>query len=472
MRKTLLFACTILTAMPALAEVPAPPVEANPVALEALNTMPTPLEATPQIEAPKPFLQALISAYNTNPRLKAAREELKAVDEGVATALSGFRPSASAEYSKGRQRSRSTADWGYNDSRSRGATISQPLFRGGRTIYGYQGAKQAVKSARAALQLTEQDIILAAVDTYSEVFEKQSVLELSQNNANVLNEQLEATRARFDVGELTRTDVAQAEARYAQSIAELQQAEGNLKTAKATFQKIVGYAPENLLPDSVIPELPVTLSNAIAIADAHNPALLAAKHNKKAAGYGVDQAVGSILPEVSLNGSLNRSSGSGFFGKFDNDALTLNLSVPLYQSGAEYSRVREAKNRHQQSKYMEVDMKNEVTESVTRAFEDYRTSLSVIQSTAAAVEAADIARAGVHEENQFGVRTILDVLDAEQEVFRNRVNLVRAERTKTTQAYRLLASIGKLTAENLGLPVDIYDPKAHYNDVKWLPIGF
>lgn len=452
-------------AAPALAE----PASA-PVTLSDSATIPSNVE----VEAPNPFMQALISAYTTNPRLKAAREELKQVDEGVATALSGFRPTAVASFSNGRERTKigGIGPEEFADSRTRSGVISQPLFRGGQTIYGYQSAKQQVKAARASLNQVEQSVLFDAVNAYSDVFEKQSVLALSQNNVDVLARQLEASQARFDVGELTRTDVAQSEARYAQALADLQQADGDLKTAKATFERVIGYAPINLLPDSVIPELPGTLQDAISIAERHNPDIIATKHTKKASKYDVDQAIGVILPEISLDGSINRTRGSGFLNRFNNDALAVNVTVPLYQSGAEYSRVRAAKNRHQQFKYLEMDIRNNVVESVTRAFEDYRTSLSVINSTAAAVDAADIARAGVKEENQFGVRTVLDVLDAEQELFRTRVGLVQAERNKTLQAYQLLAAIGMLSTDDLGLPVARYNPEAHYDDVKWMPIGF
>lgn len=470
MKRSWLLACTALFAYPALAEdIASQPANVELPTVELTNAEPA--QTTVEIEAPQPFVEALISAYNTNPQLKAQREQLKITDEQVAEAVSGFRPSAYAEYSRGRQRTKSAADWSYQDSRTRSATISQPLFSGGQTLYGYQSAKQQVKAARAELRQVEQMVLFDAVNAYSDVYEKQSVLELNQNNADVLQKQLDASKARFEVGELTQTDVAQSEARYAQALADLQQAEGDLKTARATFKKVVGYAPTNLLPDSVIPALPSTLDEAIAIAEQHNPNLISAQHSMKATGYEVDKTTGTILPEVSLDGAASRARGSGFFSRFDNDSVAVNIAIPLYQSGAEYSRIRQAKNRHQQSKYIEMDIKNAVEEAATRAFEDYRTSLSVINSTAAAVDAASIAREGVREENQFGVRTILDVLDAEQELFRTRVNLVRAERNKTLQAYRLLTAIGKLSADDLGLPVAIYDPTDHYDEVKWLPLG-
>lgn len=469
--------CSILLALPANAEVsqpvpPMPPVVADVVTLQP-NDAAVPSQAPDVItEQASPFLQALVSAYTTNPKLKAEREQLKAVDEGVAEALSGFRPHAQANIARGRQRSKTTGAWNYQDSSSRSASISQPLFSGGQTVYGYQSAKQNVKAARADLRMIEQQVLLAAVSAYSDVFEKQSVLELTQNNVDVLGKQLQATKDRFEVGDLTRTDIAQAEARYAAAVAASQQAHGDLKTAKATFQKVVGYAPDNLLPGSIIPELPATLEDAIAIAETKNPNIIAASHLTKAGEYQVSKLQGAILPEVSLDASASRSKGLGFVNNFDSDSLLLNMNIPLYQSGAEYARVREAKNRHQQSKFIELDVKNEVVETVTRAYEGYQTSLAVIDSTASAVEAADVAREGVRDENQFGVRTILDVLDAEQELFSSQVSLVRAERSKTIQAYQLLAAIGELSAGTLGLPVDSYDPKDHYQRVKWLPAGF
>ncbi len=418
------------------------------------------------------FLQALASAYNTNPQLKAARESLKATDEGVAQALSGFRPNADASFAKGRARIDTTGSWNYTDTKSRGLTIEQQVFNGGETFYGYQSAKQRVMSERAALRNVEQQVLFDAVDAYSDVYEKQSVMELSQNNVDVLKKQLDAASARFEAGELTETDVAQAKSRLAQAEADLRQAEGDLKASRATFARVIGYPADNLLPDSVLPPLPASLDEALSIAAQKNPSIIAAEHNEKASDFEINKRMGTLLPDVSLRGNMSRTNGGGIVNRLDSDSVTLNINVPLYQSGAEYSRIREAKNQYQQSKFLSIDTKNAVVEAVTRTYENYQASLAVIDSTKSAVAAAEMARDGVRQESEFGTRTLLDALDAEQESFRNRVNLVKAERSKILQAYRLLASVGDLNAEALALPVDFYDHTAHYNDIKWQPAGF
>jgi TolC family type I secretion outer membrane protein len=435
-------------------------------------TQAAPTEGSAEVTSTDAFIQALASTYNTNPQLKAAREALKATDEDVAQAISGFRPKASAEFEQGRARNDTTGSWNYRDTKSRGLTIEQPIFNGGETLYGYQSAKKRVEAARAELRETEQQVLFDAVAAYSDVYEKQSVMELAQGNVDILKKQLDVTNDRFNVGELTQTDVAQAKSRLAQADANLRQAEGDLKAARATFARVVGYPADNLLPDSKLPPLPASLDEALTIAQQSNPTLLAAQLTEKARDYNINQHIGALLPDVSLRGNMSRTSGGSFVNKLDTDSLTVNVHVPLYQSGAEYSRIREAKNQYQQSKYLSMDTQNAVVEAVTRAYENYEASLAIIESTKASVEAADIARDGVREESDFGVRTVLDALDAEQESFRNRVNLVKAERSKILHAYRLMASIGKLSAQELALPVQYYNVDENYNDVKWQPAGF
>lgn len=442
-------------------------ISADETKTDDAGIAPSPGPITPS----SPFIRALVSAYETNPMLKAEQEALKAADESVAQALSGFRPNAGANYERGRARTDISNGWDYHDTTSQSLTIEQPLFNGFETLYGFQSAKQRVKSARQRLREVEQQVLYDAADAYSDVLEKQSVMQLAQSNVEVLDQQLKAVTERFDVGELTETDVAQARARLAKADAELRRAEGDLKATQATFVRVVGFTADNLLPSSMLPPLPATLDEALAIAEKQNPTLLGAIHDEKASNYEIGSRTGVLLPDVSLRGNMSRTKGGSIVNQLDTDSVTVNVSVPLYQSGAEYSRIREAKNQYQQSKYLSIDVKNAVIEAVTRTFENYQASLAVITSTQASVDAAEIAKEGVKQESDFGLRTILDVLDAEQELFESKVNLVRANRAKVLQAYQLLAAIGKLNASDLNLDVSTYDPTAHYNEIKWLPAG-
>lgn len=419
--------------------------------------------------------EALTSAYATNPQLKAERENLRAIDEGISQAVSGFRPSAVAEYDKGRERTRFGASgWDYTDSETTTLTVNQPLFRGGETLANYKSARARVKAGRARLHAAEQRILLDTVTAYADLIEAVSVVNLNRNNVDVLEEQLGATRSRFDAGELTRTDVAQSEARKARAEADLRRAEGDRAAARATFERIIGFSPKSLELPGATPALPASLDETIEQAKSGNPDAIAATFDAKAARREVDARIANILPDVDLVGYMSRSEGGGFPGvnSFDNDSLTVNVSIPLYQSGAEYSRVREAKDRRERARFTQLDTANAVVENATRAWEDYQASLAVIRSTESSIEAADLALQGVRRENEYGVRTILDVLDAEQELLVSRVNLVRAKRDSTVHGYRLLAAVGRLTAKDLELDVEPYDATAHYDTVKWLPAGF
>lgn len=418
---------------------------------------------------------ALEYVYTNHPQINAQREALKAADEGVAQAVSGFRPDISANLSKGRERVGNTSQtWNYDDTKSRTLTVNQPIFNGGGTIASFKAAKESVKAARANLLAVEQQVLYNAVVAYTDVVEKQSVFDLSQKNVDVLQKQMNVTKARFNVGELTITDVSQAAARFASAQADARQALGDLKAANATFKRTIGYdvASETEMPP-VPSGIPNSLAEAKELAQTNNPILKAAQHTKNAADNNVYVSGATLLPNLSLQGTMSRADASSVsvLGKLDSDTIKLNLSIPIYQSGAEWSRLREAKNHAQQAKFNSLDTNESVVESVTLAWEAYNTSKAIITSNQAAVDAAETALNGVRKENEFGVRTILDVLNAEQENFSARVSLVRAVRSEKIQAYRLLVAIGKLTSKELGLKNDIEDPKEHYNNVKYQLLG-
>ncbi len=276
------------------------------------------------------------------------------------------------------------------------------------------------------------------------------------------------------MGEVTRTDVAQSEARLSVARSQVISAEGSLISAIARFERVIGYKPEGMLSQpSELPELPATLEEALNHSRMENPELLAAIHRAKSSEYDVWTNKSAILPRVDLVGNMSRQKGgSGFSRSFDQDSLAVEVSIPIYQAGTEYSRVREAKNIARQRKYEKQDTQLVVEQAVTSAWEQLETAIATIRTRDEQIQAAEVALEGVRQEQEYGARTVLDVLDAEQELFTARTNLVQAQRNRVVAAYNLLLTLGKLTPNYLHLPVEQYDAREHYDDIKWQPVGF
>lgn len=422
------------------------------------------------------FENALASAYQNNPQIKAQREQLQATDESVAQAVSGFRPTVGATYNRGRQQ---TSLGGTDDITSTSETkllrLEQPLFRGGGTWSSYQSALQQVKSGQYLLTATEQSVMLSAVTAYMDVVSASAILDLSRKNSEVLKEQLSAANTRFQVGEVTRTDVAQSEARLSDAKSGVISAEGALLSAIATYERVIGVRPEGTLivPDK-LPELPLSLEESLERARAANPELLSAVHSAKASDYDVRTSQAALLPRVSLVGTLSRQKGAGADGDtdFDQDRIGVEVAIPLYQSGAEYSRVREASAVARQRDHESIDLRRGVDEAVTQAWEQLESAIATIGTRNDQIRAANLALDGVKQEQQYGSRTVLDVLDAEQELFGARTNLVRAQRDRIVAAYSLAFRLGQLTPQALGLNIEVYDPQVHADEVGWKMIGF
>jgi outer membrane protein len=416
--------------------------------------------------------EALAAAYVGNPTLQAQRAALRATDEQVPQALSGWRPRVSLNGSGGRTwvdgSSPATGSSDFNlDNRQIGATLTQPLFRGFRTVKGVEVAENIVLAARSQLASVEQQILLSVAQVYSDVLRDQAVVELSVNNEQVLRRQLGATQDRFQVGEITRTDVSQAESRVAGSLASRIAAEAQLMSSRATFQRVVGVPPENLVLPTALPVLPATLEEAVARAREEQPDVLTAVYGARAAEDTVDVVRGELLPEVSLQASQNRGWETSSPGsRSDNTQIVANLTVPLYQGGAVYSRVREAKSTAGQRRLQVDQAQVSAREQAIQAWEGLVSARAEIESRQAQVEAATTALDGVQREAQVGARTVLDVLDAEQELFGANVDLVGAQRNQRVAAYSLLSATGGLSAQNLGLPVQVYDPAVHYEAVR------
>lgn len=422
------------------------------------------------------FVKALVAAYNTNPQIKSQREGLKVNDERVSQALANFRPTVTATYETGRQNiSFDDAPEIKGDVENKSLFVEQPIFRGGRTLAEFSQSRNLVRSQREELRSIEQAIMLGAATAYMDVLQNQSILGLSRNNEDVLKEQLRAAEQRFEVGEITRTDVAQAQARLARAKADTVNAQGDLESAVATFERVIGYKPEEVLTvPELFPVMPKSLKDALTIGGEYNAQLRSANYRYEAADDDIYQQAGSLLPEVNLRGTISRNEAPNFGGtnSVDSDSLLLNVSIPLYQSGAEYSRVREAKRTAKQRQYDRDDLQEAVREGVIQAWEEWQTSVATIAAQKSQIVASETALEGVKQEQKFGERTVLDVLDAEQELFVARVDLVQAQRDRIVAIYNLIASIGRLTAADLALPVEYYDVEEHYDDVKFQLIGF
>lgn len=420
---------------------------------------------------------ALTAAYLTNPTLQAQRADLRATDELVPQALSGWRPSLQAQGSVGRTKTDVTATFsnsGIVDPRSASLTLNQNLFAGGRTLNATRQAESAVLAGREGLVGVEQQTLLAAVQAYMDVIRDEGVVGLNQNNVTVLRRQLEATQDRFRVGELTRTDVAQSEARLSQARSNLIAAEAQLTASRAFYARVVGQAPGTLEKPSRVEGLPASEDAARELAAQNNPTLEAARHTEKATRQGVSVAKGALLPsfDVQARYQYGRDPSTTVRDVEESSILGV-LTIPLYQSGTEYSRVREAKEINNRSRLEVAAAMRQVDETVRIAWEQLRASQARIVSTGEQVNASEIAVEGVRQESEVGARTTLDVLDAEQELLNARVALVGAERDLAVAEYNLLAATGQLTARQLQLPVEYYAPEANYGEVrnKWIGFG-
>jgi outer membrane protein len=417
--------------------------------------------------------EALTAAYQNNPTLNAQRARLRATDEQVPQALSGYRPTLRAFSEVGRSylNSNNQSLVGNEDNallaRSYGATLEQPLFRGGQTAAATRGAENTVRAERSRLESIEQTVLLNATTAYSDVYRDQAVLELTIRNEQRLARQLEATRDRFQVGEVTRTDVSQAEARLARATSERIGAEGDLAASRAVFRNVIGIAPA-VLPRPPLPQaLPVSLVDANDMAIGNNPDVTTAEFRERSALDSVDQVRGELWPTVSLIGRLQRQEDiSRKDSRFDSAEALVSLSVPLYQAGNVYSRLRERKQLVVEQRRLLDQSQRDAVEDATRAWNALETASAEIGSFSKQVEANRIALDGVEKEAEVGARTVLDVLDAQQELLNSQVSLVRAERDQVVAAFQLKASLGVLTARQLSLSVDYYDRDLHFHQVR------
>ena len=370
---------------------------------------------------------------------------------------------------------------GTSNPRGWSVQLTQPLFEGFQNLNAIRQAKSQVQAAREALRTVEQTVLLDAATAYVNVVRDTAVVRLRENDVTVLTEQLKATKDRFDVGEVTRTDVAQAEARRAESLATLAAAQANLKTSRAAYEQIIGHPPGNLVtPPSIRHLLPSDINEAMTLGDGENPIILAAVYTEEASLYAVQQIMGELLPVVTLEaqyqergGFLNTPDVAGDAELEEEDTTTVlgRLNVPLYQGGGVSARVRQAKETNNQLKKEVEDARLRVHADVIANWGILQSSGPAITSAQAAVSANKIALTGVREEEKVGQRTTLDVLDAQRELLNSQIGLVTALRDRIVAEYSIYAAIGRMDAQTLGLPVPYYDPIEHYDIVKNKWIG-
>jgi outer membrane protein len=429
--------------------------------------------------------EALALAYANNPTLQAARAQLRAVDENVPQALAGWRPTVQVTGSVGQTTAstvgapqpgnnpRTRQPWRSRDPASYQAGVSQPLYRGGRTVAATRRAENQVLAQRARLLATEQQVMLDTVNAYVAVIRDQEEVRLNTNNEQVLTRQLQATNERFRVGEITRTDVAQAESRLAGARAARADAEGRLQTSRATFTRLVGQPPQRLTPPQPLRPPAQTARAAAELASQNNPNVVAALFDEAAARDQIDVQFAALLPQVSLNASTFRNDNQQTDGLRQNaTSVTANLTVPLFQGGAEHAAVRQARQQAQQARQVVEDQRRIAAQQATQAFETLMAARAQVESVRAQIRAAEIALDGVQREAVVGSRTTLDVLNAEQELLNARVSLVRALANVVSASHSVASAVGRLTARDLNLPVQIYDMEAYYREVRNRWVGW
>jgi outer membrane protein len=417
--------------------------------------------------------EALVSSYQTNPTLTVQRETLKATDATVAIAKAAGRPQVSATVGLNRTLTQSglLINGGKGPTVTAGVDLSYPLYQGGAVKNSVRAAQTRVEAGRATLTAVEGDVFTQATTAYMDVIRDRSVVELNENNVKVLETNLQATQDRFQIGDLTRTDVAQSQARLQLGRSQLAVAQGQLTASEATYRQVIGHAPGQLAPPPPLPPLPATDDEAVRIALADNPDLISISRQAIAAGYDVNVARASRLPTLSAVGSETYVSNLGRNNSpFANtgNATTAGLSarVPIFQGGLPAARIRQAQAQQGQTLEQVVGTERAVVQAARAAFANYEAAQDSIQAQTVAVQANELALEGNRAEQSVGTRTIIEVLNAEQELLNSQVALVSAKRDAYVAGFQLLNAMGQAQAQYLGLDGGpLYDPLGNYRRV-------
>ncbi|MDO9563481.1 MAG: TolC family outer membrane protein [Bradyrhizobium sp.] len=424
---------------------------------------------------------ALVRAYQNNPQLNAQRASVRSTDENVPQALSGYRPRVAITGSAGYQYTDTlstsggtpttivrTGIHGANSPRSIGTTVTQTLFNGQQTANRTRAAESQVSGAREALRVLEQTVLLQAATIYMDYLRDSAIVEVQKSNVRVLEQTLKQTKDRFSVGEVTRTDVAQSEAQLAAGKTQLLTAEANLNTTRSNFRRIIGNEPHALAPGSPVDRfLPATLASSVELGLTQNP-------NVTAAMFGIDVSYlqvrvneGALLPTVTLQASVQQSYEQTMTVQRSFGASAIaQLSVPVYQGGAEYALIRQSKETLAQQRLNLEQVRDQTRANVVTAWGQLVAGKAQVQSAQSQVSASEIALNGVREEAKAGQRTTLDVLNAQQALVNARVALVTAQHDRVVASYAVLNAVGRLSPVVLKLPTTVYDPSVHYHQVR------
>ena len=434
------------------------------------------------------LIDALSAAYQYSPTLDAERARQRARDEDIARANSGYRPDINASASVGRETSwskspiRGNSDFensafGHTLNSPRGYSFDavQPIFTGFQVTNAVNAAEATDRAGRETLRQTEQQVLLDAVTAYGDVVRDQAIVKLNENNLKFLDAELKATQDRFNVGEVTKTDVAQAEARRALGQSDLDLARANLKSSRAIFEQVIGHAPTHLVePNPNTKLVPRTVTDAIGIGTKENPQVVQALYNEQAARFDVDKIRGQLLPQAQIEANwsdtfdpqdlIDRTSAASIVGR---------VNVPIYPQGGEvYAQIRQAKHTHV-STLQQIEEARSLTQSqVVQAWSQLQGFKAQAESDRASITANTTALEGVKEEERVGQRTLLDVLNAQQELLQSQVNLETTKRNILVASYTLVSAIGRLSVSEVGAATQVYHPEVHYQDVrsKWFGI--
>ena len=417
---------------------------------------------------------ALSNAYLSNPIINSKRAELRSLDENVSAATSQFFPSIEAIGSY----SENTLEYGELDKiKTNPLTgsflINQKIFTGGKLINDRLSAINLVAAGRQKLNDSEQSILYQAAQAYFNYLKTEQIVKLQQNNFEVLSERLEATKIQFEVGELTLTDVAQAEARLSQAQSNLADARSLLKAREADYRSIIGLNPDNLEEWNEQLDIPLNEVEAISIALKNNPQLKYYENIERSSDYNVSSQKSMLSPQLSLRGEYIYAEDQSFLMSEDIDQyqITGQIKIPIFYGGLNWSNIRKAQEINSRDKYLIIDGKRKIRSYVKKSFAEYNASKLRISATEKQAQATEIALEGVKQEFQLGTRTTLDILDAEQEYLDARVSFVTAKNDSNISLFQLFYYLGTLTPENLNMDIKKYDPNKNYKRVRTIKIG-
>jgi len=421
---------------------------------------------------------ALAKAYQLNSTLNSSRATVRATDESVAIAKSGYRPRIAATASGSYTSTSGVTSPERITVGTYGIELQQTLFDGFQTRNNVRAAESQVLASRENLRNTEQTVLIDAATAYMDVIRDRQIVKLRQSNLEFLEEQVRAARSRFEVGEGTRTDVAQAEADRSLAVSQLSSARAQALTSEAIYRRVIGEAPGQLTPPGPAKNLPKNLDQAFTLASAQHPAILASEHLVDAMAFQVKSTEGQLLPQLNASVGVSRTnrnvspsqgvleSLSNGSGQSDSANIGATLTVPLYQGGRVAAEVRQTKEQLGEAR-IQVDVaRDQVRSNVASAWSQFVAAQEATVANRAVVSASRLALNGVIEERNVGQRTTLDVLNAQADVIAAQINLASSERDVVVASYAILGTVGRLSAGQVGLAVEEYQPKEHYKAVK------